>query len=34
MRVVFEESVEYHDTKTVRKQKITLDVANKAIVER
>lgn len=34
MRVVFEESVEYHDTKTVRKQKITLDVADKAIVER
>ena len=33
MRVIFEESVEYHNTKTVRKQKVTLDIADNANIE-
>ncbi len=33
MRITFEESVEYHDTKTVQKQKVSLDIADNAITE-
>ncbi len=33
MRVIFEESVEYHNTKTVCKQKVTLDIVDKTNIE-